>query len=94
MNEQPQKIDESTLAEIRMLQGKFQELTVRMGTLGIEKMELEDRELKIKSEWQSVKKMDEDLRDKIVNKYGEGRLNPDDGTFISTQSNNWKKPDK
>ena len=76
------------LAEIRMLRGKFEELTFRLGNLQVEKMELDhfvlnmaDREKKLKEEWSSLKKLDEGLRDKIVDKFGVGNLNINDGTF-------------
>ena len=89
MNEQVKKIDDSMLAEIRMLRGKFEEMTFRLGHIQIEKMEMDqiianlaEREKKLKEEWASIKKLDEELRDKLVVKYGEGRLDPDNGTFI------------
>ena len=89
---QPIKITEAEFSEIRMLQGKFQELHGRFGNLGIEKMELDrlvsefvDREKKLKEEWVSLKKLDEGLRDKLVATYGTGNLNMTDGTFIPIQ---------
>jgi hypothetical protein len=89
MNETPKKIDDSTWAEIKMLQGKFQELHGQFGNLGIEKMELDrlvtefvEKEKQLKDEWISLKKLDEGLRDKLVATYGEGSLNMENGTFI------------
>lgn len=89
MNEQVKKIDEAILAEIRLLKGKFEELTFKLGNLQVEKMELDqfitscdDREKKLKEEWASIKKLDVELRDRIVAKYGTGRLDPENGTFI------------
>lgn len=71
-----------------MLQGKFQELHGRFGTLGIEKMELDrivtefvERETKLKEEWTTLKKLDEELRDKLVATFGEGSLNMENGEF-------------
>jgi len=76
-------------SEIKMLQGKFQELHGQFGTLGIEKMELDrlvtefvERETKLKEEWMTLKKLDESLRDKLVATYGEGGLNMETGTFM------------
>jgi hypothetical protein len=86
---QPIKITEAEFSEIRMLQGKFQELHGQFGNLGIEKMELDrlvtefvDREKKLKEEWITLKKLDEGLRDKLVATYGEGSLNMENGTFL------------
>ena len=88
---QPIKITEAMFSEIKMLQGKFEELHGRFGTLGIEKMELDrlvtefvEKEKQLKDEWISLKKLDEGLRDKMVKTYGEGSLNMADGTFTST----------
>lgn len=83
------KISENELAEIKMLQSKFQESIYKMGNLQIEKMELDrlvsefiEKEKKLKEEWGSLQKLEQGLMDKIVQKYGEGNLNMADGTFI------------
>lgn len=88
---QPIKITEAELAEIKMLQGKFQEIIYKLGTLGIEKIELDrrvtefvDNEKKLKDEWGSLQKLEQGLLDKIVKTYGEGNLNMSDGTFTPT----------
>jgi predicted nuclease with TOPRIM domain len=88
---QTTKITEAEFSEIKMLQGKFEELHGRFGNLGIEKMELDrlvtefvEKEKQLKDEWISLKKLDEGLRDKMVKTYGEGSLNMADGTFTST----------
>ena len=90
---QPIKITEAMFSEIKMLQGKFSELHGRFGNLGIEKMELDnavsefvERERKLKEEWATLKKLDADLRDKLVATYGEGSLNMENGTFIPPAS--------
>ena len=89
---QPIKITESDLAEIKMLQGKFQQIIYNLGTLGVEKIELDRRvtefvenEKKLKEEWVSLQKMEQGLLDKIVKTYGEGNLNMTDGTFTPTE---------
>jgi hypothetical protein len=85
---QPTKITEQEFSEIRLLQGKFQELIFKLGTLQVEKMELDravtafvEKEKKLKDEWVSLQKLEEGLLDKVVQKYGEGNLNMADGTF-------------
>jgi predicted nuclease with TOPRIM domain len=86
---QQTKITEAEFSEIKRLQGKFQELHGKFGNLGIEKMELDrmvnefvEREKKLKEEWIMLKKMDEELRDKLVTTYGDGSLSMDTGEFI------------
>ena len=83
-----QKITESELAEIKMLQSKFQETIFKLGNLQVEKMELDrlvtgyiDREKSLKEEWVSIQKMEQTLLDKIMKNHGEGNLNNTDGTF-------------
>ncbi len=89
---QPIKITDGELAEIKMLQSKFQESIVKLGTLGVEKMELDrlvtefiEKEKKLKEEWTSLQKLEQSLLDKIIKTYGEGNLNMTDGTFTPAQ---------
>lgn len=85
---QPIKITESELAEIRMLQSKFQESIFKLGNLQVEKMQLDaavtdfvEKEKRLKEEWTSLQKLEQGLLDKIIKSYGEGNLNMNDGTF-------------
>jgi hypothetical protein len=82
------KITESELAEVKMLQGKFQEMVGKFGVLGLEKMELDrlvsefvNKEKALKEEYVNLQKLEQDLMDKILKKYGIGNLNLVDGTF-------------
>jgi len=84
----PIKITESELAEIRMLQSKFQEGIFKLGNLQVEKMELDrmvgefvDKEKTLKEEWISLQKLEQGILDTIVKVYGVGNLNMTDGTF-------------
>jgi len=59
-----------------------------LGNLQVEKMELDrlvaefvEKEKNLKEEWTNLQKMDHSLLDKIVQRYGEGSLNVQDGTF-------------
>lgn len=85
------KITESELAEIKILQGKFQETVFKLGNLQVEKMQLDaavtefvEKEKKLKDEWVSLQKSEQGLLDKIIKTYGEGNLNMNDGTFTPT----------
>lgn len=87
------KLPDNEIAEIKMLQTKFQECIYKLGNLQVEKMELDklvsefiDNEKKLKEEWGSLQKMEKSLLDKIVQTYGEGSLNMSDGTFVPTNS--------
>ena len=83
------KLSETELAEIKMLNVKFQECIYKFGNIQIEKMELDklvnqfiEKEKLLKEEWASLQKLDTSLADKLVKKYGEGSLNINDGTYI------------
>lgn len=91
MNEVTTKIAESDLAEIKMLQGKFQGMILQFGNLGIEKLELDrmvndfiNREKSLKEDWGNLQRLERDLMDRMVKNYGEGNLNVADGTFTTT----------
>lgn len=91
MSQITKKITESELAEVKMLQGKFQELIIKLGNLGVEKIELDrmvgefvEKEKKLKDEWTTLQKLEKDLLDKIIKIYGVGNLNMSDGTFTPT----------
>lgn len=92
MNE-PIKIDEKYLSEVKMLQSKFQESIFKLGNLQVEKMELDrfvndfiEKEKKLKEEWINLQTMEKDLIDKISKTYGDGSLNMSDGTFAPSNS--------
>jgi hypothetical protein len=46
--------------------------------------EFVEKEKQLKAEWQKLQKSEQDLIDKIIQKYGEVKLNMTDGTFEST----------
>ena len=83
------KFTEQELAEIRLLQGKYQEKTYQFGVFRLERMhllrlvkELEDRETKTEEEYVQLQGMETSLLEKLTQKYGEGQLNLEDGMFI------------
>lgn len=85
------KLPDNEIAEIKMLQSKFQESIYKLGSLQVEKLELDrlvtefiEKEKKLKEEWASLQKLERSLLDKIVKTYGEGSLNMSDGTFTPT----------
>ena len=82
---QTKKLTEAEFAEIKQTQEKHHNITYRLGLFQIEKMEMEkmvaEREKQFGDEWQEFQKLDRSLADKILAKYGEGKINMDDGTF-------------
>jgi hypothetical protein len=89
---EPIKITEEELSEVRMLRGKFHERVVQFGTLYLEKMQVEaqvksitDKEQELQQEWKNLQKMEDDLLDKIIKKYGEGSLDLENGTLVPSK---------
>ena len=85
------RITDAELAEIKLLQTKFQETILKLGNLQVEKMELDRRvnefletEKSLKEAWINLQTMEKGLLDKIIKTYGEINLNIVDGTFTST----------
>lgn len=83
------KFTDQELAEIRMLQNKFQEKVFEFGKFRLERMhllklvaELEEREKKIEDEYIQLQTLEGNLLDKLTAKYGEGQLSLTDGVFI------------
>lgn len=93
MNENVTKISDDNLAEIKMLHGKFQEMIFKFGNLQIEKLELDrmvsefvSKEKNLKDEWTNLQKLESDLMDKIIKKYGEINLDMNTGVFTPTNT--------
>ncbi len=83
------KMAEGELAEVRMLQEKFQQKIFQLGQLFLKKKQVEsaaktlaEDEAKAWEEWTSLQKMENELMDKLLKKYGEGSLDLGAGAFI------------
>jgi len=82
------KFTDDEINDIRFLQNKFQEKLIKFGQIQLETIELEDRLLllkneqnRLKTEYLSLQKTEQELMDKLTNKYGEGSLNLKEGYF-------------
>jgi hypothetical protein len=87
------KMTDGELAEVRMLQEKFQQKIFQLGRLYLQKMNTEatmksinEQETKMRDEWNNLQKMENELIDKLLQKYGEGSLNLQEGTFVSEKT--------
>lgn len=84
------KMTDSELAEVRMLQEKFQQKHYQFGQWFLQKMDVEmrtktinEQEIKLRNEWNDLQKMENELIEKLLNKYGEGSLDMAEGVFTS-----------
>lgn len=83
------KMNEGELAEVRMLQDKFQQKVFQLGQATLQKLQAksalknaDELEAKLSEEWLGLQKMENELIDKMLKKYGEGSLDLAAGTFI------------
>ena len=86
------KMTENELAEVRMLQEKFQQKVFQLGQLYLQKLNVEvtikglnEQEIKLRDDWVSLQKMENELIEKLLAKYGEGRLDLSKGSFIKDE---------
>lgn len=86
---QPIKMTDTEIAEVKMIQEKFQQKIFQLGQLSLQKIQIEEstkninhQELRLKDEWNSLQKMEQELMDNFLKKYGEGSLNITNGTFV------------
>ena len=86
------KFTDDEVKEIRFLQNKFQEKLIKFGQIQLETIELEDRllllkneQIRLKNEYLSLQQTEQELMDKLTDKYGEGSLNLKEGTFTPTK---------
>jgi len=90
MSEEKIKMTDNEVAEVRLLQEKFQQKVFQLGQLYLQKIQAEQtvkdissQETKLKDEWNSLQKMENELIDKLLKKYGEGSLDLAAGVFIT-----------
>lgn len=77
------KMTDGELAEVRMLQDKFQQKIFELGRLYLQKLQIESTSRNIvEQEWVPLQKMENELMDKLLKKYGEGALDLNAGAFI------------
>jgi Zn-dependent oligopeptidase len=88
--ENPIKFTDQEMAEIRMLQQKFQEKVFEFGKFHLERAslfkavkDLEERIEKADDDFKNLQSMEADLLDKLTKKYGIGQLNLENGTFVA-----------
>lgn len=86
------KLSDAEWSEVKLLQSKFNNIIYKLGTLQVEKLELDNainkhknEESKVCDEWVTIQKLEQELLNRIIAKYGEVNLNIKDGTFSTIQ---------
>ena len=79
------KFTEDELKSLQELQGTYQQITMAMGQLSLSRLGLDQREESIKSTLEETKTKENELANKLTEKYGKGSLNIETGEFTPIQ---------
>ena len=76
-------MSDGEIMEVKLLQEKFQQKIFELGRLYLQKLQVESAAKNIMDhEWIPMQKMENELMEKLLKKYGEGNLDVTAGTFI------------
>ena len=77
----PQSFTPEELNQLKELRSEIGQLTAQMGQLYINKIKLEEAELKLKKELVIIEKKETDIAKTLSDKYGKGSIDLVSGTF-------------
>jgi hypothetical protein len=80
-NNQPTKFNESEIAELTEIRQAYDQTTLALGQLELQKREVKKNETKIEQQLIAVEAQEKVFLDKIVAKYGEGSFDISTGLF-------------
>ena len=81
----PQPFSEEELKEIRDLRRDLNQTTFQYGQLHINKIKIEEAEINIKNQLSDLEKKERTLAKKLSDKYGNGSIDIETGTFIPSK---------
>jgi hypothetical protein len=77
----PVKFDPAEIAELGGIRQSYEEITLALGQLELQKREVKKNEYRIEEKITSVEALEKAFLDKIVVKYGEGTFDINTGIF-------------
>lgn len=77
------KFTEEEMKELLDIRNSYDKITLAFGQLYIQKRELDSQERQANIELEATEKAEKTFLQKILEKYGEGTVNPDTGVFTS-----------
>ena len=87
------KFTEEELKQVQTIQTSYAEVTNKLGQISIAKLRLEEQEISLSKEHDTLLKTfskiqsdEKTFLDEITKKYGDGTLNPDTGVFTPNKS--------
>lgn len=75
------KFTEEEMKEIKDIREAYERLTLSLGQLYLQKRELDNSERRINTELENTENTEKLVLQKILQKYGEGTVDPDTGVF-------------
>lgn len=75
------KFTQEELAEIQAIKTDYEQITVAFGQLHIKQRELSDIEADLNVSYNGIREKEKAFLNKIVEKYGEGTIDPATGIF-------------
>lgn len=75
------KFTEEEMKEIKDIRESYERLTLSLGQLYLQKRELDNSERRINTELENTENAEKVVLQKILQKYGEGTVDPDTGVF-------------
>jgi len=76
------KFTEEELNEIKELQNLFNTVVYQAGQTQLEKIALDKKEKQVESNFEEVKRREQELVSKLTTTYGQGKINLESGEFI------------
>ena len=81
----PQPFTEQELSEIKDLRREINTTTFQYGQLHINKLKIDEGEINLRKQIVSLELKEENLAKKLSDKYGNGSIDIDTGTFIPSK---------
>ena len=82
----PTKFNEAEITELSAIRQGYEETTLALGQLELQKREVKKNEVRIEQKITAIENQEKVFLDKIVAKYGEGTFDINTGIFSSKQS--------
>lgn len=76
------KFTDEEMKEIKEIRESYERLTLSFGQLYLQKREIDAAERRINAELEQTESTEKTLLQKILQKYGEGTVDPNTGVFI------------
>ena len=82
----PTKFNEAEITELSAIRQGYEETTLALGQLELQKREVKKNEVRIEQKITAIENQEKVFLDKIVAKYGEGTFDINTGVFSPKQS--------